>query len=358
MTVALALGHWRRGAVAVLLALGLLGGTPAPAQSASSAAPLTIAASRGPVSLLLFIADSRQFFHQEGVDVRFLRCSAGRECLKLMAEGLADAATAAELAVLFESAQRPDLAIVATLSSSSQQIKLVARRSAGVRVPADLAGKQVGTAGGTSAQYFLSQWLTYHGIAPGQLQTRSLAPEQLVTDLVGGRLDAIAIWEPLAGAALRDLRGDGLLLPLPRVYQQQFTLSTTRSSLRDRAEAWQRLLKALLRAQKFVADEPVRTRQLLAARLGTTPEDAEAMIGEHDFRLRLDHALASTLQAQARWAVQEGLLRREVQALALPEPGPLQRLAPGAVTLVAPAATARPVPGAQPLPSPASPASR
>jgi len=314
-----------------LLALGNVAAAAPPV----AAAPLTIAASRGPVSLPLFVADSRQFFVQEGVDVRFLKCGAGRECLTLMAEGLADGATAAELAVLFEAADRPDVTILATLSSSTQQIKLVARRSAQVQRAADLVGKRVGTVGGTSAQYFLSQWLTYHGIAPTQLQTVSLPPEALVTELLGGRLDAIAIWEPLAGAALRDLRGDGVALPQPRVYQQHFSLVTTRTGLRARDDAWQRLLRALLRAQKFIAEEPVRTRQLLSARLGMTPEEAEALIAEHDFRLRLDQSLASTLQAQARWALREGLLKRErLQGATLAEPRPLLRLAPGAVTLV------------------------
>jgi ABC-type nitrate/sulfonate/bicarbonate transport system substrate-binding protein len=313
-------------------------GAPAQAQ------PLTIAVSRGPVSLPVLVADARQFFAQEGLDVRTLKCSSGRECLKLMSDGLANVATAAELAVVLASGERSDLAIIATLSTSSHQIKLVARRSAGINAPGDLAGKRIGTVMGTSAQYFLVNWLLYHGIEPGKVSVEPVPPDQLAAELASGRLDAIAIWEPLASGALQDLRSDGLVLPNPRVYLQHFSLVTTRKHLGEHEDQLLRLLRALLRAQQFIADEPAKARQVLSTRLGLSITEAEQNFAEHDYRVRLDQSLAGTLAAEARWAAREGLLKPETPAGAagpgpggtvpLVEPRLLLRAAPAAVTLV------------------------
>lgn len=329
----------RRRAAALLLGLCSWLGAVAQAQ------PLTIAVSRGPVSLPVLVADARQFFAQEGVDVRTLKCSSGRECLKLMSEGLADAATAAELAVVLASGERSELSIIATLSTSSHQIKLIARRSAGIQAPADLAGKRIGTVMGTSAQYFLVNWLLFHGIEPRKVSVQPVPPDQLATELASGRLDAIAIWEPLASGAMQDLRGDGLALPNPRVYLQHFSLVTTRKQLGQREDQLLRLLRALLRAQQFIADEPAKARQVLATRLGLSAAEAEQNFAEHDYRVRLDQSLANTLSAEARWATREGLLKPDAAAGPAPATGPgvtmqlveprlLLRAAPAAVTLV------------------------
>lgn len=341
----------RHGLAIAMLLWGWLGST-------AQAQPVTIAVSRGPVSLPVLVADARQFFAQEGVDVRMLKCTSGRECLKLMSDGLADTATAAELAVALASGERNDLAIIATLGTSSHQIKLVARRSAGINLPADLAGKRIGTVKGTSAQYFLVNWLLYHGIEPNKATVLQVAPDQLATELVSGRLDAIAIWEPLASSALHDLRNDGLAMPNPRVYLQHFSLVTTRKNVSEREEQLLRLLRALLRAQQFIADEPAKARQVMSARLGLSGAEAEQYFAEHDYRVRLDQSLANTLAAEARWALREGLLKPEAAGAAvggtgtpaagtsamgtlgggntmlLIEPRLLLRAAPGAVTLV------------------------
>ncbi|WP_173125050.1 ABC transporter substrate-binding protein [Pseudaquabacterium terrae] len=311
------------------LALLLLAG----ASQAAGRQPLTLAVSRGGVSLLVYVAEARRYFADEGADVRTVNCASGRACLGLVSDGLADVATAAELAVVMSAAgARGDLAILGSISTSAHQIKLVARRSAGITQPADLADKRVGTVGGTSAQYFLAAWLQHHGVGPVRMQ--SMAPEQLAGALQSGAVDAIVIWEPLAAQAQRELRDDAIELPNPSIYTQHFVLAGTQRVLREKEESLLRLLRALLRAQQYIADEPARATQILATRLGMLPADAARFLGEHDYRLRLDATLLPTMTAQARWAVREGLAPAEAGSgglARLVEPRLLQRVSPAAV---------------------------
>ena len=298
------------------------------------AEPLKLAAARGPVSLLVYVAEAHGYFREEGLDLQLRECSSGRDCHRLLSEGQVDVATAAELVVTLNAAAQPDHAIFATLSASSHQIKLVARRSVGGATPAGLRGKRVGTVVGTSAQYFLHRWMVFHGLEPRDVEVVALAPDRIALALRRGDIDAAAIWEPHASAAIAD---GAFELPNPRVYTQFFSLVAARPTLAPRERDVKRLLRALLRAQRFVADSPSRAAGVLVERLKLDPQLALAQLREHDFRLRLDQALVSTMSSQQRWAAAEGLVAPTASRGPATPPidaEPLRRLEPGAVTVV------------------------
>jgi len=296
-----------------------------------------MAVSSSPVSLVVFVAESEGYFQREGITVHMRDCPSGRACFQSLSDGSADLATAAELLLTLNSFKRPDLVILATVSTSSHQIKLVARRSAGIAAPAQIVGKRIGTVIGTSAQYFLDSWLLFYRIDPKQVTVVPLEPDQLVGALQRQELDAISVWEPLASVARASLADDAMMLPNARVYTMHFSLLTTRQMVTSRAADLDKVLRALLRAQTFIADKPAQAAKILRTRLGVEPTLADAVLKEHDFRIRLDQTLLTTMSSQARWAVHEGHVDPgsnvsvPLQAI---EPDILRRLAPSAVTLV------------------------
>ena len=324
----------KAGLLARLLGVALVLGGP----GLAVAAELRVAVSRGPVSLPLYVAQAKGFFAAEGLAVKMLECHSGRECFQQIESGAADLATSAELIVTLDHVKAGPAVVIATVSQSGQQIKLVARRSAGIEVPADLRGKRIGTVARTSAQYFLENWLLYHDIAMEQVTVVPLAIGQLVPELASRRVDAVAIWEPVAGEAAARLGADQARLAAPRVYAQHFVLSALRSQLAARDADVQRLLRSLKKAEQFIAAHADEAAGMLAARLQLEPAAARATLAEHVYRLELTPALLSTMDSQARWAVRE----RIVEAAAGPgsvaraiDPGPLRKAVPGAVTLPA-----------------------
>lgn len=324
-----AFGRWRARGLALLLGCA--------AASATWAQTLTLAVSRGPVTLPILVADGQGLFKREGVDVQLRDCSSGRQCFQWLAEGKVDMATAADLLTALSSFTRTDLAVIATVSTSSRQIKLVARRSAGINEPGQLAGKRIGTVGGSSAQFFLDRWLGFNAISPGEVTLVSLAPDYLVAALQQRQVDAIAIWEPVSGAAVAALGADALPLDGPRVYTQHFNLAAARPTIQRRGAELQRVLRALLRAQQLIADDPALAKAILRNRLALPAEAAETMLADNDFRVRLDQSLLSTMESQVRWAMREGLVDAQVKPvnlLRLVEPLLLRSVAPAAVGLV------------------------
>lgn len=309
-------------------ALGLYAGR-------AHAAPLTLAVSTGPVSLPIYVAQARGLFKDEGLDLALRPCASGRECYQWLSDGQVDVATAAELQVVAGSASRHDLAIVATISTSSYQIKLVARRSAQIMEAPQVRGKRIGTVPGSSAQYFLDNWLVFNDIRPGDVQVVGLAPDKLVPAIENRDVDAIVIWEPLAALAAQSLGGDAITLASPRVYTQHFNLVSARPVIARREADIARLLRALVKAQRIIRDDPAAARALLAERLHLAPAVAATVMDGQDYRVRLDQSLVTTMQGEARWAARAGVSGGAVvDVLRSIDPAPLHRVDAGAVGLV------------------------
>lgn len=312
---------------ALALALTLFG--------TAKAQDLRLAVARGPVSLPIYVAESQGYFEREGIVVRAQECASGQSCFQLLAEHKADLATAAELLVTLGSFSGSDVAIIATLSSSSHGIKLVARRSAGIQVPQDLRGKRIATVAGTSAQYFLDRWLEFHDIDQKGVGIVLLAPGQLAAALARRDVDAIVIWEPIASAAMAALAQDALMLPSPRIYTQHFCLIASRSAIAQREADLVKLLHALARAERFIAEQPAQAQRILKARLqgGVGKVD----ISDHVFKLTLEQSLIATMDGQARWAVRQGHVQSggtTGNLLRSIEPSLLGKAVPGSVSLV------------------------
>ena len=299
------------------------------------AAPLMLAVSTGPVSLPIYVAQARGLFKDEGLDLVLRTCASGRECYQWLSDGQVDVATAAELQVATGSASRHDLAIVATISTSSYQIKLVARRSAQIMEAPQVRGKRIGTVPGSSAQYFLDNWLVFNDIRPDDVQVVGLTPDRLVPALENRDVDAVAIWEPLAALAAQSLGGDAITFASPRVYTQHFNLVSARPTIARREADIVRLLRALVKAQRIIRDDPAAARALLAERLHLAPALAATVMDGQDYRVRLDQSLVTTMQGEARWAARAGIAgAAAIDVLRSIDPAPLHRVDAGAVGLV------------------------
>lgn len=300
-------------------------------------APLTVAVALNPMSLPLFVAQREGFFAAEGLEVRVTDCVSGARCLAQMLDGAADLATAADTPIVLRSFGRSDdFVVIATFASTPEDTKMLVRRSAGVRQPAQLAGRRVGVAFGTSGQYFLDAYLMLHGVDPQRVEAVDLAPQEMSQALASGRVDALAAWEPHAWRTVQAQPGEVLHLPGTGVYHVTFNLVAARRLAGARDAELAALLRAVERAERLIREQPLVAQRILRERLGGDQRFIDWVWPGLRFRLGLEQSLLTTLESQARWALRRGHVagRGVPNYLRLLHSAPLKAALPGSVGLV------------------------
>ncbi len=297
--------------------------------------PLRISVSKTPLSLPFYVAQSQDYFAAEGVNVRISDVLGGHRSLQQLLEGMADLATSSEAVVMFNSFQRRDFAVIASFVTSDDDVKIITRTDTGITQPGQLAGKLVGTVTGAASHYFLETVLLLKGVDPATVRLRNLQPEQMAESLKRREVDALAIWEPYPFNALKTVPG-ARMLPKSGIYRLTFNLIADKKLLGARDNDLVKILRALDRAEQFISREPQKAKAILRKSLTLDNAYIEWIWPRYSYRLLLDQSLITTLEGEARWARQEGLVRSDKSPnyLDFIHTAPLRAVRPAAVTII------------------------
>lgn len=303
--------------------------------SALSAEPLRVSVSQTPLSLPFYVAESQGFFAAEGLKLTILDVVGGHRTMQQLLEGTADLATSSEAVVMFNSFKRTDFAVIASFVSSDDDVKIITRADSGINRPDQLAGKLVGTVTGAASHYYLETVLLLNGLNPKALRVRNLQPEDMSKALKNGEVDAIAIWEPFPFKVLKTVPGSKVLVS-QNTYRLTFNLIAHKKYLGIRDNELVKLLRALDLAQQFISTQPQKAKAILREKLKLDQDFIDWIWPAYNYRLTLDQSLLTTLEGEARWARQEGLVKgdKSPNYLNFIYAGPLSKVRPAAVSII------------------------
>ena len=302
---------------------------------AAPAQPLRLSVSTSPLSLPIFVAESQGYFAAEGLSIKIDEVIGGHRTLQQVFDGNADVATSSEAVVMFNSFKRNDYAVIATFVTSDDDVRVVTRAGKGVAGIAQLRGRRVATVIGAASHYYLDTSLLLSGVDPKQVQTRNLEPELMVQALEKDVVDAIAIWEPIPFQALTGI-ANTVVLAKTRAYLLSFNLIVSKRLLGTRDDDLVKLLRAVDRAQRFIAAEPAKAQSILKSRLNADQKFIDYLWPRYNYRLTLGQSLLTTLEGEARWAREEGHVKaeRSPNYLDFIYSAPLRRVRPDAVNIL------------------------
>ena len=212
-TARLPLARSRRGlAVAALLALGALAGCSSASSSAAGGATAsssgTASAAQADVSnVTLHIGD------QAGTGAESLLTAAGLigklpfkaqwsdftsgpPMLQAMAAGSVDVGGVGNAPPVFAAAGGDQIAIVGALQANPHGSALLVPKGSPIHSPAQLRGKRIAVAQGSSADYHLLTVLTKAGLSVHDVTLVYLQPAAGLAALTSGHVDAWDIWSP------------------------------------------------------------------------------------------------------------------------------------------------------------------
>jgi len=315
--------------------------------SSRGPAPVTIRVGHAPVPsfALFYLAEDAGLFEAEGVRVESSPRESGFRALDAALSGALDMALVYSAAVTQRALAGDPIAVVGTLHRADGLEAVVTRAGSSIRTPADLAGHRVGFTPHTSSERLVDLLLAENGIDLASVQRVPGSPAELLMMLGKRQVDAASLWAPgLFAAQHRSTEPVSVLTT--RSHIEISMMAGRRQTLRDKREAVVRLLRALVAAEGLARQDPITVRRALHRRFPELEEgDLDTIQKQARFEVRLSNVLLTTLRQEAVWLEQHGSTRASGMRIRdIPDPEPLESVAPELVTLLSPLPPARATP--------------
>jgi NitT/TauT family transport system substrate-binding protein len=296
------------GVMVLFVALGLLVfKTPAPPKKIEN---LRVGILPDSVSALLYIAKQQGMFKRQGVDVAFENYQAGAYAVNDLLAGKVDVATAIEFVLVLQGFKKEDLRAIGTISSSDT-IEVVAGKDRGIKKPRDLIGKSVGSSKGTATDFFLSSFLSFNNIHPGEVLTVDVKPAEVLTALSDGKIDAAVSFSPFLGTIKKSMAGRIISWPAQGGRDFYYLLITREELIRKRPGTVTGFLKGLLEAEDYLKKHEREAQDIMKRILNIEPEAVMSTWSKTSFGVRLDQNLVTLMEDEGRWAIKNKLVEAE-----------------------------------------------
>jgi ABC-type nitrate/sulfonate/bicarbonate transport system substrate-binding protein len=291
--------------VAAFVLTGMVGCSRKEQQDASKQhEKITLAVTPWPGSAPFYIAHEKGYFRDEGLDVTLHSYISGQLGLAAVLSGKADFATAGETPIARAALDGKPIAVLATVCEIHRAILIIARKDRGISTADDLRGKNIGLAAGTTAEFFLHIYLTTSYIDPKDVRIVNIAPEKVVDALLNGEVDAVSTWAPYT-TVLRDKLGtNALVLDEPGIYTMTWNIAATQDFVKNNSQRIRKFLRAILRANRFITEQPAETRVITSKNIGTDRPLFGREWKDYKFTVVLAQSLILNLEDQARWMIE------------------------------------------------------
>jgi len=331
--------RWRLAIAAVYLGTVLMSWVVLSGCGTSPAekTPLTIGVPREPLGALLAVAAGQDFFSDEGLNVTLVGdYPSGKRALAGMLDGEVELTAASEVPVVFRSMERGDFRIVATIGTSDNEPKIVARADRGIRQPTDLAGRHVATQRASAVHYYLHLFMLRHGLSDKVGEISFMNAEQLPAALADGEIDAFSMREPYVGEAQQRLGENAVVFSEPGLYVKTFNVVVREDAVRDQPQAVRAVLRALIRAEDFAREYPQEARRTVCEQLDMDAAAVEAAWSQIQLRVLLGQDLITLMEDEADWAIDNQFVEsgQAPNYLEFIEVDPLKEVRPDRVTVV------------------------
>ena len=260
-----------------------------------------------PNSALIFIAEEKGYFAEQGLIIDYKGFPTGKLALDALIGGGSDIATTADVPIALAGVAGQDISVIATIESSTDNIQVVARKDSGIVSPEDLRGKDIATTRGGGSLFFTYKFLERHGMDISDVNFVFLSPSDMVTTLVRGDIDAFIVFEPYPFLAIEKLGSDNLMIFNPSdLYGETWNIVVMKDFEKENPEVIKRFLKSLLKAETFLKENPEESLLIVSEYSETEPGMLSEIMKKQDYEVVLNDLLTDSLDEEAVWAMEQG----------------------------------------------------
>jgi NitT/TauT family transport system substrate-binding protein len=270
--------------------------------SPSASDPVTLGLQPVDASGLVYIAQDRGFFSQNGLNVTIRDFDPPIMGVSAMLDGKLDLAGSTEYPVVVKAFGRENFSVL-TKYVQLQSVSLVGRKDHGIENISDLRGKKIGVTRGTLAEFYLGRFLTIHGMDLQDVTLVDVQPSQFMEAITAGTIDALVCYEPY----LTEVRArmDGMVIEWSaNSAQPTFGVLVARNDwIAGNPDRAVRFLKSLDMAVEYTGTHPAESRAIVQKRLNLSDTYLNAEWPKNQFGLSLDQSLVLAMEDEARWMI-------------------------------------------------------
>lgn len=253
------------------------------------------------------IANSAGLWAKHGLVVNQTLFATGREAMQALLGGQADVAEVAPTPLVLAAFAGQPVRTFAVVARWSKWRVLV-RTDRGIANAADLKGKRIGIAFGTSSDLAFSYFLDQHGISKSSVEIVNVSPPDMIPALESGSVDAINIWQPFTFEA--ETRLGPRVRGLTYTFTNNYLLLTTEDVAKKNAELLRRTLAVMRDADKILNGDREKAIEWTAKASGMKPDTLRAVWAETELGTSApDERVLKEMQQFAEFAVKNKLVK-------------------------------------------------
>lgn len=267
-------------------------------------------------------AKAKGYFDEEGLDVTLTQFQDGPTIIAAMESGSIDVGYIGSGAHKLAINGRAKIFCFAHCGNGDAVMGL---KSKGVETAEDLKGKTIGYAPGTSSEAILNKVLANAGLTADDVNLLSMDADGIVTAMLGGSLDAAALWSPSTLKVAEELGDDVVTLANNLTFAEESASISSWIVLNQYAEenhdVLVRFTRALYKAKDYRADmsHAEEISEYIAKETGLAKDtvyaqrgDAEWLTSEEMLALISSGEMESLYKSQQNGFIASGEVEAEV----------------------------------------------
>ena len=277
-----------------------------PDNGAGNAVPIIIGTPPIESSALVYIADDKGFFHENGLNVTIKNYATALAAVGGMENDSADISISSEYPIVTEGFENDHISVIATIDKYQSQY-IVGRKDRGIQNVSDLKGKKIGVHMDGISQFYLGRFLTLHGLSLQDVTLVDVPPSMYADAIANGSIDAVQVRQIDVGQVEQRLADNFVTWPAQSDQSTYMVMACQDSWSAGHPEQAALLLKSLEQAEEYNINYPAEAKAIVQKRLNLSDSYISTVWTEHEFSLSLDQSLITAMEDEGRWMINNNL---------------------------------------------------
>ncbi|MGI9860386.1 ABC transporter substrate-binding protein [Moorella naiadis] len=208
----------------------------------------------------VFAAADKGIFEKHGLNVKLKTYATGVELVNALQAGDVDVSVLGVPPFLSAASKGIPLVLISAnhgkpeTNAYNTDHAIIARQGSNITAAnlETLYNKKIGVAFGTSSELYVKGVLDAAGKDSSKLNLINMTPQDAISALASGAIDALAFWEPIPSNALKKIPGSYLVIRGQSTFKNVGTILSTKSYVEKNGEAIKRFLVAAAESQQWI----------------------------------------------------------------------------------------------------------